>query len=162
MKGVVFALVGVIIGAAAMLVVGWYIMPGLMIQVDRSDLPFDQTVEAIRNAAMTEAWQIPKVYNIQESLINAGQEDIGPLKVISMCKPEYASGILAFDDNKSVAAMMPCRIAVYQTADSQVYISRVNLGMMSRMFGGTVEVIMSEVAAEEQQMLQGIIATENK
>ena len=36
-------------------------------------------------------------------------------------------------------------------------LSGMNIGLMSKMFGGTIEKIMGEVAKEEKDMLEGII-----
>ena len=52
---------------------------------------------------------------------------------------------------------MPCRVGVYETKDGQVYISEMNIRLMSKMFGGIIEKVMGRVAEEEEEMLKDII-----
>ena len=156
MKGVLFLIVGIAIGVASTIAVGWNVMPNLMLDVHESALPFDATVTAIEVAAKEHGWMVPKVYDLQQSLKRAGHE-IGPTKVISLCQPEHAAGILSNDENKAVTGMMPCRIGVFQVEDRRVFVSKLNVGMMSKMFGGQIEQIMSKVSAEEKAMLNGIV-----
>ncbi len=52
---------------------------------------------------------------------------------------------------------MPCRFGVYETKDGQVYISGMNIGLMSKMFGGIIEEVMGRVTEEEKEMLKDII-----
>jgi uncharacterized protein (DUF302 family) len=77
--------------------------------------------------------------------------------VLSLCKPKYAGEILSDDERKRVLAMMPCRIGVYESDRGDVFITQMNTGLMSKMFGGVVEKVMAEVSAEEHQMLNPLI-----
>ena len=47
---------------------------------------------------------------------------------------------------------MPCRVAVYKSADGSTMISRMNTTLMSKLFGGIVEEVMSEASAESEAM----------
>jgi len=53
--------------------------------------------------------------------------------------------------------MMPCRIGIYE-ADGEVYVTRLNIGLMSKMFGGSIADVMGKVSDEEHRMLSAIIA----
>ena len=79
-----------------------------------------------------------------------------PVKILSVCQPDDAHKILSEDENKMVTAIMPCRIGVYQTGDGKTYVSTMNIGLMSKMFGGTIAEVMGGVAAKEQQIMQPI------
>ena len=81
--------------------------PGMMIHEAKSPYDFNTTVETIIANAESEGWTVPKVYDFQKSLLDAGSGDIGRIKVIEMCQPEYASGLLGTDDTKFVAVMSP-------------------------------------------------------
>ena len=61
------------------------------------------------------------------------------------------------DTDKKVTAIMPCRIGVYETVDGRVFISEMNMGLMSKMFGGTIAEVMGGVAEEEKEMLRDIV-----
>ncbi len=56
--------------------------------------------------------------------------------------------------------MMPCRVAVYENADGSVTISRLNSTAMSKLFGGVIEEAMSEAAAQNEDILVPLLATD--
>lgn len=155
--GVLLFLGGLVVGAIVMGVVMWMAMPGLMLNVSMSNLDFEETVSAIEQAAVEQGWMVPKVYDIQKSLQNAGHSDMTRVKVISICQPHHAYDILEDDGNKKVTAIMPCRIGIYEDQSGQVYVSEMNIELMSRMFGGTIAEVMGGVAAEEEEIFKGII-----
>ena len=152
-----FALVCLIVGMILMGFIAWKVMPHMMLTVHKSKLPFDETVAAINISAKKQGWVIPKIYNFQESLRKFGYDDMTKVKVLSLCQPHYAHKILKEDINKKVTAIMPCRFGVYETKDGQVYISEMNIKLMSKMFGGIIEEVMGKVTAEEDEMLKGVI-----
>ena len=101
---------------------------------------------------------VPKIYDMQYNLQTAGHADMTRMKVVSLCHPDYAYNILNDDVNKKVASMMPCRIGVFEAADGKVYITRMNMGLLSRMFGGKIEDVMTRVQTEEDLILADIEA----
>ncbi len=149
------------LGLVAGLLVGWLTMwttlPNMMITVYESKLSFDDTVDSLQAVATASGWQVPKVYNIQKSLHDSGAGDIGKLKVVSLCKPPYAYEILRLDANKSVSAMMPCRIGVYETSDGKAWVASTNLSLMAKMFGGKVGSALNEVASDEHELIKDIV-----
>ena len=157
MNRVLVLVIGMVIGVLLGFAVIWTTMPGMMIQVDRSRLSFDETVQSIQQAAADAGWQVPKTYDLRKSLLDNNQGDIGSLRVISLCQPTHAFSILSENDNKPVAGMMPCRIGIYE-ADGEVYVTRLNIGLMSKMFGGSIADVMGKVSDEEHRMLSAIIA----
>ena len=157
MNKIVILIFGLLIGIVATVAVGRSAMPSMMLEVRQSRLSFEETVTAIEEAAIKEGWQVPKIYNLQQSLVKAGYEDMTRLQVLSLCQPGHAYDILSDDKSKMVAAMMPCRIGVFEAADGKVYVSQMNVGMMSKMFGGNIEKVMTRVAAEEETMLENIL-----
>ncbi len=156
-KNIGLFLVGLIVGIILMGGVVWIAMPNMMLTVHKSTLDFEETVSAINESALEHEWLVPKIYNIQKSLQAAGHDDMTRVKILSLCQPHYAYNILRDDDNKMVTAIMPCRIGVYEAGDGQVYVSEMNIGLMSKMFGGTIERVMGQVAKEESEILEGII-----
>jgi uncharacterized protein (DUF302 family) len=133
-------------------------MPSMMVEVERSKLSFDDTVNTIQEKALANDWQVPKIYDIQASLMKSGYQDMTKLKILSMCQPDHAYGILSDDANKMVSSMMPCRIGVFENKDGEVFISRMNIGLMSKLFGGKIETVMGKVADEENRMLEGVLS----
>ena len=76
------------------------------------------------------------------------------VKIVALCNADYAHRILDDDRDKVVTTMMPLGIGVYETKDGNVYMSEMNIGLMGRMFGGTISEVMGEASAD----ISGIIA----
>jgi uncharacterized protein (DUF302 family) len=154
MKSFVF---GVLIGAIGMGALVWTQMPRLMLTVHESKLPFDETVSAIEESAKTHGWKVPKIYDIQKTVREEGHDDLGDVKILSLCQPHHAYRILKYDENKKVSAMMPCRIGVFATADGAVHIAEMNIGLLSKLFGGLIAEVMGGVASEEKAIIADIV-----
>lgn len=158
MNRVVVFILGIAAGVVITGLVVWMVMPSMMLSISPSSMSLNETVVAIEQSALNRGWMVPKVYDLQASLTKAGHADARPMKILSICQPDHAYAILSEDDNRQVTAMMPCRIGVFEGDDGQVYVAQMNIGLMSKMFGGTIEKVMEQVAAEEHEMLQGIVA----
>ncbi len=154
-KFIIF-LVGLVVGIILATFLIWNVMPGLMLDVKKSKFGFDVTVDAIEEKAKKSGWKIPNTYRLDASLKKAGY-NIKRIHVFSLCKPEHAYEVLRKDDNKKVAAMMPCRISVYETENGSVYTTSMNIGLMGSMFGGDVGKTMKKVANEEEKILNDVI-----
>ena len=152
-KTVITALGGFVLGVIVVVFVMKMAAPGMMIHEAKSPYDFNTTVETIIANAESEGWTVPKVYDFQKSLLDAGSGDIGRIKVIEMCQPEYASGLLGTDDTKFVAVMMPCAVAVYEKSDGGTYVASMNIGIMGKVFGGAVDETMSKVARDDRVIL---------
>jgi uncharacterized protein (DUF302 family) len=157
MKATTSFLTGILVGAVLTGVAGWVAMPKLMINTHESRLGFTETLDALQAAAQEKGWLVPKVYDLQASLQKAGFADMTKLSVISLCQPKYAYNILKSDADKRVSAIMPCRTGVYETQDGKVMVSGMNMGLMSKMFGGNIAEVMGGVADEEREMLAKVI-----
>ncbi len=80
-------------------------------------------------------------------------------KVINvyLCNPQGGYDIMKSDVYKPMAVMMPTAVSVYETSGNEVYISRMNLGRMSMMFGGTVRAALKEGGANLEKALEGVV-----
>jgi uncharacterized protein (DUF302 family) len=78
--------------------------------------------------------------------------------VIELCRPDYAVKLLEQDDTRSITSLMPCRIAVYQKADGSVIVSRMNTGLMSKIFGGLVTEVMAQASADSERIITSVLA----
>lgn len=135
----------------------WMLMPSMMIDIQESKLAFDETVSAIEESAAEHGWAVPKIYNIQASLQKAGYEDMTKVKILSICQPHHAYNVLKNDSDKKVTAIMPCRISVYEDQNGKVFIAGMNIGLMSKMFGGNIAKVMGGVAEEEHEILKKVL-----
>ncbi len=146
-------LVGVVVTGAVV----WFAMPKVMFIIRKSHYGVDETVERIQAAAGSMGgWQVPKVYNIQQSLIKAGHPDAKPVRIMSLCHPHHAYAVLKDEKNRLISSIMPCRVGIYQMDNGDVYVAMMNSGLMSKMFGPDVARVMKEVSEDEEKMLTAV------
>lgn len=157
MKKLIYLVVGLIIGAILMGTVVWNKMPGLMLLNMESRHDFQTTVDKIVIGAFDNGWEVINEIDIQERLISFDYGDILRMQIIEICHADHSYTIFQDDKNKTVAAFMPCRFAVYETHEGKVMISKMNMGLMSKMFGGVIQQVMGNVADEEKAILKGVI-----
>jgi uncharacterized protein (DUF302 family) len=136
------------------------LMRKMMFTIHRSELGFDETIAALKESAQEHGWQIPMVHDLQNTYQEAGFEDMTRLTTIYLCNPEGGYQILQDDANKPMAVMMPTGVTVYETSDGEVHIAGMNLGRMSKMFGGTVRDVLHEGAVNYQMTLAGMAKPE--
>ncbi len=78
------------------------------------------------------------------------------VKLIKLCKAEYAESVLTTD--RHVSCLMPCTMAVWEGDDGKTYLSEMNMGLMAKLFGGNINRIMGgKVAKEEARILDGLV-----
>lgn len=150
---------GFVAGLLTAGVLVWQLMPGMMIEVTASRYDsVDRTVEELRDAVEREGWVVAGVKDMRKSLANQGVDFPRQVKLVEICKPEYAESVLTTD--RKVATLMPCALAVYEGDDGRVRVSRMNTGLMGRMFGGNIARVMGDgVAPDEQRILESIAGT---
>jgi uncharacterized protein (DUF302 family) len=158
-KPLVLLLAGIAAGILIGIVSVAMAAPRLMVVEDRSPLPFDETVSRIVAAAESRGWKVPAVHELDVSVRKAGREVL-PATVIELCKPDLAGRILEEDRSRVVTSLMPCRVAVYRTADGAVIVSRMNTTLMARVFGGTVTRVMAEASADSEAILAAALGRE--
>ncbi len=150
-------LIGFVLGVVTAVAGALYFMPKKMLTVHKSRLGFEETVTAVQAEAEKRGWNVPKVYDIQTTLAKADHTDMNRIKIVSICQPHHAYKILKPDDNKFVAGMMPCRVGVFETESGEVFVSEMNLRLMSKLFSPSIRDVMGVVAAEEQEILATIV-----
>jgi len=158
MKNIIIGLlVGIILGGIICGFVFWKTMPNLMLTITKSKYGFDDTYSLIEDSIVDHNWDIQRVYDIEECMRTFGHDSITNIMIFSICKPDNVATILKNDDDKKVTAIMPCRIAIYEDSNGDTYVSRLNISLMSKMFGGVIEDVMQGVAADEKNILDGIV-----
>jgi uncharacterized protein (DUF302 family) len=143
---------GFVLGLVAMGLAVWMLMPGMMIVTKSSKLGFDETVATLQATLDAEGWSSPMTLDLNKSMAKHGEVLEPRVKIIQLCKAPYAKQVLTTD--RHVSCLMPCSIAVWEDDAGQVHVSKMNTGLMGKMFGGTIaEVMGGKVAAEEARML---------
>jgi uncharacterized protein (DUF302 family) len=155
-KSLVVLFFGFVLGVIATGFFMYRAMPGLMLNVRKSRLGFEETVVAVSTSAIERGWRVPKIYDLQTSLVVDNYEDMTRMKIVSLYGTDDVYRMVFRDDAKMAAALLPWRIAVYETADGSVYISRLNTGILSRFYRGSIGEVMSRADREEQFILEHI------
>lgn len=122
-----------------------------------SPLNMEDTYNKLKSNAKALGWKAPKKWkkNFQKNLMKVTKQDIGPAVVLEMCEPKAAVKLLQHDKYKLMLAMMPCTIAVYEKSDGKVYVSMMNMRMMSKMFPGKeVQELVDTLAPQMDDMLK--------
>lgn len=152
MSSVKNILSGFLAGAVIVSVVGWLMMPGMMIIEYPSPHGLNETVEKIKTRAIAEGWIVTGLKPLHKAVKKHLNKDIAPVILINMCQADHAYNILKEDKNRVLSVMMPCTISVYEKTDGKTYIASMNAGLLGKMFGGSIAEIMGDVVAKQQQL----------
>lgn len=138
------------------LVLGALLLSGcgsMMVHESKSPYDFDKTMTTVMENVKAAGWSMPKIYDIQKMLLEKGKKDVGRMKIVKLCNPDYAESLLSVDDSKFVGVMMPCSVAIYEKADGKTYVSAMNMKLMSYLFGGNIGDVLGQVAAADAEIL---------
>ncbi len=149
------AISGIIAGALFMMIMMWVFMPSMMIVTKKSPLSFEETVAAIEQGMNEQAWSSPGKIDLQKSLAKHEIDLPYRVRIIQLCKPEYARDVLKTD--RYLSSMMPCAIAVYEDDEGNVMVAKMNTGLMGKIFGGNVAKIMGNKVAEDEHNILAAI-----
>lgn len=130
-------------------------MPVLFLE-DTSPKPLVPTTEAFREAVRAAGWSILGVANMAGILSERGFT-LHPVLVFDACSGRYSSELLARDETRFVASMIPCRVAIYQTSTGKVVISRMNSVAMAGMVGGPAGVVIRKSGEEMEMIIQATL-----
>ena len=144
--------VGATVTASAILLV----MPSMMITTAECSLGFDETVSALEKSIVENGWVVSTITDMNKSMAKHGVEFSPRVKLIKLCHPEYAKSVLETD--RHISTMMPCTFSVWEDNNGKVHLSKMNMGMIAKLFGGNVARVMGgSVAKEEEMMLSGLL-----
>jgi len=122
---------------------------------NRSRYGFDETINRLSEIVPENGWKVIQILDLQETMRKNGKEVL-PVKVIELCKPDYAYRLLSDDALRIYANMMPCRISIYQKTDGQTYVSRMNSEMLAAQIGGVVQEVMSGAFTDAEDFIKKI------
>lgn len=145
-------LISFIAGIVLVSILGWFLMPGMMIIEYESPHGLNETVEKIKTRAIAEGWVVTGLKPLHKAVKKHINKDIAPVILINMCQADHAYNILKEDGNRVLSVMMPCTISVYEKTDGKTYIGAMNAGLLGKMFGGSIAEIMGDVVAKQQQI----------
>jgi len=159
MKSILLILLGFLLGATAAGFAVYKFMPSQMIVTKESMFGMDETVEMIDKQADENGWAVAKIWDMTERMEKAGFEDSPAVKVLELCHAENSYNVLKNEEDMFISAIMPCRMAVYEYGNGRTFISRMNIGLVSRFFSPNVRRVMKGVADDDEKILDGIVKT---
>ena len=74
------------------------------------------------------------------------------IMVFELCSRKYAGEILADSGARKTAAVLPCKIAIYER-DGKTYMARLNAPVFMRLLGGTPAAVFAEGILPEQNII---------
>jgi len=156
MPNFAYLIIGLLFGSLLTFVALYKAAPEMMLIEDTIDLSIEDALSKLEKAAEDMGWKVPKVHMISDSVKNAGY-DVRPVAVLELCHPKLAGMMLNDEKGRRIAPMMPCRVAIYENVDGTITISRMNSGMMSKMFGGIIASGMDEAAGQNEEIFASIL-----
>ncbi len=143
------------------IVVGWLFVAVLrakMISNVKSKYNFEETCKKIEEVVPKgEGWGFPiPAWEFYESQIkkNLKYDNIKNCKIYFVCKSKYANQVVS--DDPKWSGIMPCSWSVYELTNGDVYVAKMNIPLMSKMFTGVLGTVMSKVAKEEEEFIKAI------
>ena len=133
------------------------VMNAVMFKVSRSKHDFEQTVQMVRENALRVGWGVPWNFELQQHDCEKGFSDMTRVVNVYLCNPQGGYDIMKSDVYKPMAVMMPTAVSIYETSEGEVYVSRMNLGRMALMFGGTVRKTLRGGGENLDKALEGVI-----
>ena len=154
----ILGIAGFVVGVLLCGVIAFMAMPSLMIVTRQSKLGFDETVAALEKRIGEHGWAIQggQPIDMNQSMAKHGVTFKPRVKLVKLCNAEYAKDVLTTD--RHVSTMMPCTFSVWEGDDGKVYLSKMNLALMAKMFGGNVAKVMGKkVVHDEEEILQDLL-----
>lgn len=117
-----------------------------------SPFGFAATVDALSAEMKADGWNILATHDLSAALAKKGH-NVLPVSIIEACSGKFSVNLLKKDETRYVSSLLPCRVAVYQTNDGKVIISRMNTTVM----GAQMEPAVAEVMAKAGASLEAIV-----
>jgi uncharacterized protein (DUF302 family) len=148
-------IIGFVAGVVITLVATVMMMRSKMVVPERSSKSFEATCEAIEEVVpAAEGWSFPmESFDMSAKLSAKGglPAKVKRIRLYFMCNAGVAKVVLGAEPKLS--AIMPCSWSVYELADGSVWVSHMNIDLMSKMMGGVVGKAMSGVAEADKGFL---------
>ena len=118
----------------------------------KSKYSFQETMQKFAELIASGGWKQIAELDLQETMRKNGKET-HPVKVVELCKAEYAYRILSDDSQRIYSNMLPCRISVYEKEDGNCYISRMDAALVAARLGGVTGEVMAKAYQEVEKMV---------
>lgn len=156
---IIAGVVGLIAGVIGAVIIVATMMPKQMILTYESQFDsVDETVACIVKSVKSYGWQVSRIGDLKKTLKKHGKDLKPEVRVVKICHADYALEVLSDEKARYASSLMPCTIAVYTDDSGKVLISKMNTGLMGKMFGGTIARVMGgKVGHDEHLILSCVI-----
>jgi uncharacterized protein (DUF302 family) len=96
-KCILTAVIFMVAGFVAAMLIFIYQGPSMMMLEDQSRFDFDRTVAGQEDLARDQGWSVPPVHDLQKSMEKFGHK-VKELKIFALCNPDHAINILQGDE----------------------------------------------------------------
>ncbi len=152
--------VGIVVGAVATAIVAVLAMRRFMVVPAPSPRSFEDTCTAIEEAVgAAEGWSFPMpALDMYAKLAAKGvaPANLRKIRLHFVCAPAIARRVLT--DSPRMSAIMPCSWSVYEQADGSVWVSKMNISLMARIFSGEVKRAMTEVGDADDRLMKQVLS----
>jgi uncharacterized protein (DUF302 family) len=154
---IILAVVWVLVGMVLMGIIVWFTMPSLMLVKHNSKFTYDETVQVLSETIeKIQDWHVLTMNDYQKKTAEfVALERVGS---VTICNPRYSSKILANDKDRGVTAFMPLELGVYEDKKGQVFVSQLNIGLLGKMFGGTIGKVMGMAGKDLKEVVESVSA----
>lgn len=142
--------VGLLWGAVLLFAAGVWFLRTNLIDERECALPWEKAVAEFPQSVMrVPGWTVRTVPCGLPAPVKGER-----IAVFEICSRKYAGEILRDPDARKTAAVLPCKIAIYERGE-KTYIARLNAPVFMRLLGGTpAEVFQSGILPEQKEMLR--------
>lgn len=148
-------LLGLILGIILSGLAFVYILKKYMMVSVKIEGSFDEVEQAVKSVVpQFKGWGFPiPDWQFYKSQLSKGlsYDNIKSMVMHFVCNPMHANKVLKVDPK--LAGIMPCTWAVYEDKNGGVFIAKMNIALMSRMYFGVIGKVMKDVADIEKKML---------
>ena len=146
--------IGLLWGTVLLFAAGVWFLRSSLIEERICPLPWEKVVEEFpRRVLECPGWTVRTVPCGLPVPVKGSR-----IMVFEICSRKYANAILQDASARKTAAVLPCKIAIYERGE-KTYIARLNASVFMRLLGGTpAEVFSARILPEQKKMLRTLTA----
>lgn len=130
-----FLIVGIVLGAIISSLTIQHYAPAMIIKELKSPFGTEKTIAKINEeTTRLSGWEVLSIEHRSEKL-KIANEYIDTYTIIRLCNKKSCKDMLADDERKKVAVLLPIQIAVYEKNNGQTYISIINHSILNGVLG---------------------------
>jgi uncharacterized protein (DUF302 family) len=119
------------------------------------DMPYDQTVEKVREALAAEGFGILTEIDVKATLKEKIDVNFRPYIILGACNPPFAYKTLQVEEQ--IGLMLPCNVVVQEGQDGGTVVSAINpLVVMESVENPDLEPIAGEVTEMLRRVVQAL------